>query len=82
MRSLRGLLSSSSCRNQLTNGFKLVKIRSTNFNSFFRSDANTVVSGDDGHFVLSCTSAYGVEQPASEILSTPALECRQSPLTV
>ena len=30
MRSLRGLLSPSSCRNQLTNGFELVKIRSTN----------------------------------------------------
>jgi len=29
MRSLRGLLSPSSCRNQLTNGFELVKIRST-----------------------------------------------------
>jgi hypothetical protein len=30
-----GLLSPSSCRNQLTNGFELVKIRSTNPNSFF-----------------------------------------------
>jgi hypothetical protein len=29
MRSLHGLLSPSSCRNQLTNGFELVKIRST-----------------------------------------------------
>jgi hypothetical protein len=34
MRSLRGLLSPSSCRNQLTNGFELVKIKSTNLRSW------------------------------------------------
>ena len=37
MRSLRGLLSPSSCRNQLTNGFELVKIRSTNLRPLARS---------------------------------------------
>jgi hypothetical protein len=33
-----------------------IPVWSTNLNSFFRSDASTVLDGNDGHFVSSCTS--------------------------
>ena len=58
---------------------------STNPNSLFRSDSKTVLSGDDSHFLSSCTRVTRARLWSNArriILSTSALECRQNPLTV